>query len=263
MRLFDSHCHISDEAFDENRDALIDEIRASSVALCTDVGSDLATSIKCAETAEKYDFVYAAAGCHPHEAKDFSEEQLAAVLELLTRPKVKALGEIGLDYHYDFSPRDVQQYWFAAQLSAAKEAGCPIIIHSREAEEDTMRILKESGVFGRNRVVIHCFSGSAELARQYVKLGADISLAGPVTFKNARRPVEVVQTVPLERLFVETDSPYMAPVPFRGQTNTPVHVEEVAKKFAEIKGVSLEEVAETTFRNACDFYSIVCPDGGR
>lgn len=263
MRLFDSHCHISDEAFDENRDALIDEIRASSVALCTDVGSDLATSIKCAETAEKYDFVYAAAGCHPHEAKDFSEEQLAAVLELLTRPKVKALGEIGLDYHYDFSPRDVQQYWFAAQLSAAKEAGCPIIIHSREAEEDTMRILKESGVFGRNRVVIHCFSGSAELARQYVKLGADISLAGPVTFKNARRPVEVVQTVPLERLFVETDSPYMAPVPFRGQTNTPVHVEEVAKKFAEIKGVSLEEAAETTFRNACDFYSIVCPDGGR
>ena len=119
-----------------------------------------------------------------------------------------------------------------------------------------MRILKDSGVFGRNRVVIHCFSGSAELARQYVKLGADISLAGPVTFKNARRPVEVVQTVPLERLFVETDSPYMAPVPFRGQTNTPVHVEEVAKKFAEIKGVSLEEVAETTFRNACDFYGI-------
>ena len=229
MRLFDSHCHISDEAFDENRDALIDEIRASSVALCTDVGSDLATSIKCAETAEQYDFVYAAAGCHPHEA---------------------------LDYHYDFSPRDVQQYWFAAQLSAAKEAGCPIIIHSREAEEDTMRILKDSGIFGRNRVVIHCFSGSAELARQYVKLGADISLAGPVTFKNARKPVEVVQTVPLEHLFVETDSPYMAPVPFRGQTNTPVHVEEVAKKFAEIKGLTLEEVAETTFRNACGFYGI-------
>ncbi|MBQ2218591.1 MAG: TatD family hydrolase, partial [Firmicutes bacterium] len=119
MRLFDSHCHISDEAFDENRDALIDEIRASSVALCTDVGSDLATSLKCAETAEKYDFVYAAAGCHPHEAKDFSEEQLAAILDLLKRPKVKALGEIGLDYHYDFSPRDVQQYWFAAQLAAA------------------------------------------------------------------------------------------------------------------------------------------------
>ena len=169
---------------------------------------------------------------------------------------MRALGEIGLDYHYDFSPRDVQQYWFAAQLSAAKEAGCPIIIHSREAEEDTMRILKDSGIFGRNRVVIHCFSGSAELARQYVKLGADISLAGPVTFKNARRPVEVVQTVPLEKLFVETDSPYMAPVPYRGTTNTPVHVEEVAKKFAEIKGLTLEEVAETTFRNACDFYGI-------
>ena len=119
-----------------------------------------------------------------------------------------------------------------------------------------MRILKDSGIFGKNRVVIHCFSGSAELARQYVKLGADISLAGPVTFKNARKPVEVVQTVPLEHLFVETDSPYMAPVPFRGTTNTPVHVEEVAKKFAEIKGLTLEEVAETTFRNACDFYGI-------
>ena len=177
-------------------------------------------------------------------------------MALLKQPKVRALGEIGLDYHYDFSPRDVQQYWFAAQLSAAKKAGCPIIIHSREAEEDTMRILKDSGIFGRNRVVIHCFSGSAELARQYVKLGADISLAGPVTFKNARRPVEVVQTVPLEKLFVETDSPYMAPVPYRGTTNTPVHVEEVAKKFAEIKGLTLEEVAETTFRNACDFYGI-------
>ena len=256
MRLFDSHCHITDEAFDENRDALIEQIRASSVALCTDVGSDLAMSLKCAEAAQKYDFVYAAAGCHPHEAKDFDEEQLAQILELLKQPKVRALGEIGLDYHYDFSPRDVQQYWFAAQLSAAKEAGCPIIIHSREAEEDTMRILKDSGIFGRNRVVIHCFSGSAELARQYVKLGADISLAGPVTFKNARRPVEVVQTVPLEKLFVETDSPYMAPVPYRGTTNTPVHVEEVAKKFAEIKGLTLEEVAETTFRNACDFYGI-------
>ncbi len=256
MRLFDSHCHISDEAFDENRDALIDEIRASSVALCVDVGSDLKTSLQCAAQAEKTEFIYAAAGCHPHEAKDFSNAQMEQIFGLLAQPKVKAWGEIGLDYHYDFSPRDVQQYWFAAQLSAAKELGCPIIIHSREAEEDTMRILKDSGIFGRCRVVIHCFSGSAELARQYVKLGADISLAGPVTFKNARRPVEVVQTIPLERLFVETDSPYMAPVPFRGQTNTPVHVEEVAKKFAEIKGISLEEAAETTFRNACGFYGI-------
>ena len=147
MRLFDSHCHISDEAFDENRDAMIEEIRASSVALCTDVGSDLATSLKCAETAQKYGFVYAAAGCHPHEAKNFDEAQLEQILALLNLPKVKALGEIGLDYHYDFSPRDVQQYWFAAQLSAAKECGAPIIIHSREAEEDTMRILKDAGSF--------------------------------------------------------------------------------------------------------------------
>ena len=258
MRLFDSHCHISDETFDENRDALIEEIRASSVALCTDVGSDLATSLKCVETAETYDLVYAAAGCHPHEAKDFDEAQLARIRELLALPKVVAWGEIGLDYHYDFSPRDVQRYWFAAQLSAAKECGAPIIIHSREAEEDTMRILKDAGVFGRNRVVIHCFSGSAELARQYVKFGADISLAGPVTFKNARRPVEVVETVPLSHLFIETDAPYMAPVPYRGQTNSPVHVVEVARKFAEIKGVSLEEVAETTFRNACGFYGVEC-----
>jgi TatD DNase family protein len=256
MRLFDSHCHISDEAFDENRDALIDEIRASSVALCTDVGSDLATSLKCAETAEKYDFVYAAAGCHPHEAKDFSEEQLATVLELLKRPKVKALGEIGLDYHYDFSPRDVQQYWFAAQLSAAKEVGCPIVIHSREAEEDTMRILKDSGIFGRNRVVIHCFSGSAELARQYVKLGADISLAGPVTFKNARRPVEVVQTVPLEHLFVETDSPYMAPVPFRGQRCDSTMLTETAAVMAREKGVSYEEICRITAENAARLFGV-------
>lgn len=259
MRLFDSHCHISDEAFNENRDALIEEIRASHVVYCTDVGSDLKTSKDCVSCALKYDFVYAAAGCHPHEAKDFSEAQLEEIAGLLSHPKVKALGEIGLDYHYDFSPRDIQKKWFARQLETAKELGCPIIIHSREAEEDTLRILKESGVFGRNKVVIHCYSGSAELARQYVKLGAVISLAGPVTFKNARRPVEVVSAIPLEYLLVETDSPYMAPVPFRGQTNTPVHVEEVARKFAEIKNLDPEEVAETTFRNACSFYGIEVP----
>lgn len=256
MRLFDSHCHISDEAFDADRDALISSIRDSRVELCVDVGSDLASSEKCAETADKYDLVYAAAGCHPHEAKDFSEEKLESVVKLLERPKVKAFGEIGLDYHYDFSPREEQRYWFARQLEAAKEAGVPIIIHSREAEEDTLRILKESGVFGRNRVVLHCFSGGAELARRYVKLGADISIAGPVTFRNARRPVEVVRDTPMERLLIETDSPYMAPVPFRGQVNTPVLVEEIARKFAEIKGLTLEEVAEATYLNARDFFAI-------
>ena len=270
-KLFDSHAHITDPAFDECRTELIEEIRASELELLMDVGSDLATSLRCVEAAREYDFCYAVVGCHPHEAKDFSDGQLEEIRRLCGDPRVRAIGEIGLDYHYDFSPRDVQQYWFRRQLDLALELKMPIVIHEREASEDCMRILKESGAFGAERLAafpakpsglpdarvdIHCFSGSAETARQYVKLGASFGVDGPLTYKNNRKTVEVVETTDLEHLLIETDSPYLTPVPHRGETNKPVYVRLVAEKIAEIKGLSYEEVAEATFTNAKRFFDI-------
>jgi len=269
--LFDSHSHISDRRFDSNREALFREIRESELRFVMDVGSDLQSSLIAVKTAEANDFCYAVVGCHPHEARNFDDEQLLLVKGLAKRAKVKAIGEIGLDYHYDFSERDVQRYWFARQVQLANELEMPIVIHDREANEDVLRILKENGAFSDERksafplrpdgtkdarVLLHCYSGSAELAKQYVKLGATISIAGPVTFKNARKSVEVVEAVDLQHLLIETDSPYLAPEPHRGKTNKPVYVEFVARKIAEIKNTDYEIVGTQTCRNACRFFNI-------
>ncbi|NCB42494.1 MAG: TatD family deoxyribonuclease [Clostridia bacterium] len=269
--LFDSHSHISDRRFDACRDALYQEIRKSELRFVMDVGSDLETSLGAVKAAEANDFCYAVVGCHPHEAKSFDDEQLLLIKGLAKKPKVKAIGEIGLDYHYDLSQRDVQRYWFARQVEMANELKMPIVIHDREANEDVLRILKENGAFSFERksffprrpdgsadarVLLHCYSGSAELAMQYVKLGATISIAGPVTFKNARRAIEVVERVDLSHLLVETDSPYLAPEPYRGKTNKPTYVEHVARKIAEIKKVDYETASRQTFENACRFFDI-------
>ena len=263
--LFDSHCHFTDEAFDGCRDELAEIIRQAQMRI-VDIGTDLKTSKACAAAAEKYDFCYAAVGYHPSEVEGLTDEVLNECLELYKLPKVVAIGEIGLDYHYDDGPdRGLQQLWFRKQLRQAARLGAPVCIHTRDADADTMQILKEE-IFEhktppadrqvRPRVLMHCFSGSAEMARQYVKLGAKISIAGPVTYKNARRNVEVVECIDLKDLLIETDSPYLAPVPMRGKTNTPPYVRYVAEKIAEIKGISPKEVEEATFRNACDFYGI-------
>ena len=183
------------------------------------------------------------------------DETLLMFKGLAKKPKIKAIGEIGLDYHYDYSPRDVQQYWFRRQIGLALELGMPIIIHDREANNDTIQILKQEGAFD-TKVLLHCYSGSAELAKEYVRLGATISIAGPVTFKNARRAVEVVETVPIENLLVETDSPYLAPEPYRGKINMPMYVKRTAMKIAEIKGMDYEEVAKITCDNAKRFFDI-------
>jgi TatD DNase family protein len=269
--LFDSHAHISDRRFDAHREELYKEIRESDLSYVMDVGSDLATSFAAVKTAEANSFCYAVVGCHPHEAKGMDEEQLVMLKNLAVKPKVKAIGEIGLDYHYDFSERDVQRYWFARQITMACELGMPIVIHDREAAEDVLRILKENGAFSSRRkagfpprpdgsadarVLLHCYSGSRDMAEQYVKLGATISIAGPVTFSSARKAVEVVEAVDLLHLLVETDAPYLAPEPFRGKTNRPVYVEYTARKVAEIKGISYEEAAMQTCRNACRFFGI-------
>ena len=269
--LFDSHSHISDRRFDAHREQLYKEIQSSDLRFVMDVGSDLETSLRAVRTAEANDFCYAVVGCHPHDAKDFDDDQLLLIKGLAKKPKVKAIGEIGLDYHYDFSQRDVQRHWFIKQVQLANQIKMPIDIHDREANDDVLRILKENGAFSDERkrsfplrpdgsedarVLLHCYSGSAQLARQYVRLGATISIAGPVTFKNARKAVEVVEAVDLSYLLIETDSPYLAPEPYRGKTNKPVYVEHVARKIAEIKNIDYQTASMQTYENACRFFNI-------
>ena len=260
--LFDSHCHFTDPGFDDCRDQLAEEISAAGLRI-VDIGTDLKTSQAAARAAEDFGFCYAAVGWHPSEVDRLTEELLAETLELCGKPKVVAIGEIGLDYHWNDAPsRELQQHWFRRQLQEAVRLGMPVCIHSRDADGDTLQILKEEvfqkreSAAGRIRVLMHCFSGSAELARQYVKLGAKISIAGPVTYKNARRNVEVAEALDLKDLLIETDSPYLAPVPMRGKQNKPPYVRYVAEKIAEIKGITYEEVAAATFENACSFYGI-------
>jgi len=269
--LYDAHCHITDEAFDDCREELIAEMRASELRFINTIAEDLETSRKIVEAVKAIDFCYGTVGWHPHNAENLTEELLAETLALYNEPKIQGIGEIGLDYHYDFSPRDVQRHWFARQVQEAVRLKAPIVIHDREANEDVMNILKDNGAFSKERisdfpplpdgspdarVQLHCYSGSAELAKQYVKLGATISIAGPVTYKNARRAVETVEQTDLLHLLIETDSPYLAPVPMRGRTNKPVYVEYTARKIAEIKGISYEEVAEQTMKNACRFFNV-------
>ena len=254
MKLFDSHCHLDDEKFNEDRAETIARLREGGVERCVCVGSDLPSSRRCVALAEQYPFIYAAAGVHPHEAKDAPADYLDQLKTLLAHPKVMALGEIGLDYYYDLSPQDVQKRVVQEQLDLACDTDMPVIFHIRDAHGDMFDILRS-----RSRLpagVIHCCSASAEMVREYLKMGFYISFAGPITFKNAAGPVSASQTVPLDRLLIETDSPYLAPVPLRGRRNEPANVRYVLEKQAEIHGVPPEELAEITFRNACALYRI-------
>lgn len=262
--LFDSHAHINSERYEDNREQLIESIEKANMSYVMDIGFDLESSLKAIEHASKYSWCYAAIGCHPHDAKTMDEMTLVMFKGLAKKPKVQAIGEIGLDYYYNHSERDVQQYWFRRQIQLALELDMPIVIHDRDANDDVMRILKEEGVFSKNRtgstgdakLLLHCFSGSKELAKQYVQLGATISVAGPITYKNARKGIEVVESIPIEHLLIETDSPYLTPEPFRGKINQPPYVEYTARKIAEIKGLEYEEVVRITCDNAKRFYRI-------
>lgn len=262
--LFDSHAHINSERYDKDRNQLVEAIEQAGMSYVMDIGFDLASSAKAVEHASRYPWCYAAVGCHPHDAKTMDEMTMAMFMALAKKPKVKAIGEIGLDYYYDHSERDVQQYWFRRQIQLALELNMPIVIHDRDANDDVMGILKEEGAFSKSRidstgnakVLLHCFSGSKELAEQYIKLGATLSIAGPITYKNARKGIEVVEAIPIEYLLVETDSPYLTPEPFRGKRNQPAYVEYTARKVAEIKGLKYEEVAKITCENAKRFFNI-------
>jgi len=253
--LFDSHAHLNSEKYAEDREELFKRIEASKVSYVMDVGFDLESSMMAVSHAAAHEWCYAAVGCHPHDAKTMDEDSMILFKGLAKKSKVMAIGEIGLDYYYDHSERDVQRHWFRRQIQLALSLGKPIIIHDRDAHGDVMQILKEERAF-ETKVLMHCFSGSKELAEQYVKLGATLSIAGPVTYKNAHKTVEVVRAIPLEHLLIETDAPYLTPEPFRGKRNEPAYVEYTARRIAEIKGITFEEAAEATLRNAKEFFGI-------
>ncbi|NLJ58295.1 MAG: TatD family hydrolase [Tissierellia bacterium] len=244
----DSHAHLDDRRFDRYRDRLIKSLLENDVEAVLNPGADLKSSKKAVEIAEKYPNVYAAVGCHPHDTKYMKDETMDIFRDLAKSKKVVAIGEIGLDYHYDNSERDVQRKWFREQIRLAKELDLPYIVHDREAHGDLIKIMKEEHYDGA-RGVLHCYSGSVELAKEFIKLGFYISLAGPVTFRKARVPKLVAKEIPFDKLLIETDSPYLTPEPFRGRRNEPKYVRFVAEEIAEIRNVSLDEVAERTTQN--------------
>ena len=235
------------KAFDGDRDEVIRRAREAGLEAVITIGSDLAGCKGAVELAGRYGLVYATVGIHPHDASSFNDETFAQLRTWIKKPRVVAAGEIGLDYHYDHSPRDVQREVFARQLSFARESDLPVVVHSREAKADTLRILEESGV---NRGVMHCFSGDVDMAAKALSMGLHISIAGPITFRNASRLKEVARMVPDERLLVETDAPYLTPEPFRGRRNEPAYVVHVAQELADLRGVSPRDIDRITTLNA-------------
>ncbi len=258
MSLFDSHAHYDDEKFSDNREEIIkglcQKTDTNPLGICgvLNSASDISSSRKALLLAETYPFFYASAGIHPHEAASASQEDFDVLADLLSRDKVVALGEIGLDYHYDFSPRDVQKEIFERQLALAHELKVPVIIHDREAHGDCMDIVRRYRVRG----VFHSYSGSAEMARELIRLGWYVSFSGSVTFKNASSILNSVSSVPDDRILVETDAPYLAPVPYRGRINHSGYMYETAKKLAETRGVSAEYIAKITYQNARELFGI-------
>jgi len=247
--IVDSHAHYDDEQFDTDRDEVLQSIRQQGVIRVVNPASNTDSARKCIELSKKYDFLYCAVGIHPHDAKEFSQEVLDAIREMASFEKVVAVGEIGLDYHYNFSEPELQKQCFAAHIQLTLELKLPVIIHDREAHRDVLDIVKaEKGYLAGG--VFHCFSGSVEFAREVLDLGFYISLGGAVTFKNAKKPVEVAKYVPLDRLLVETDSPYMAPVPHRGKRNHSGYLNEIIRKISEIRNEDFDVVAEATALNA-------------
>ncbi|SCG81743.1 TatD DNase family protein [Proteiniborus sp. DW1] len=253
--LIDSHAHLDDERFDKDRDEIIKDLTNQGIELVINPGADVASSVKAVSLAKKYNNIYAAVGVHPHDAKTMDDTTIQLLSSLANNEKVVAIGEIGLDYHYDNSPRDIQRKWFVEQIRLAKKLQLPIIIHEREASQDMYNILKNEAD-GNLRGVLHCYSGSLEMAREYLKMGFYISLAGPVTFKNSRVSKEVAKNIPLDRMLIETDSPYLSPEPKRGKRNEPLNVRYVAAMIAELRGIPFDEIATSTSKNVKKLFSI-------
>jgi TatD DNase family protein len=252
--LFDTHAHLNDPAFDPDREALLESFAAAGVGLVMNAGCSLESSRDIVAMADKYPWLYASVGSHPDSANEVNEEVLEEYRKLCKlSSKVKAIGEIGLDYYYEDIPRDIQQQAFRMQMALAQELDLPVIVHERDAHNDGLAIVKE---FPKVKGVFHCYSGSAEMARQLVNLGWYIGFTGVLTFKNARKAVETAASIPLDRIVLETDCPFMAPEPFRGKRNHPGYLYRMAEKLAEIRGISVEEVHATTFENGKRLYRI-------
>ena len=249
--LFDTHAHMNDPAFDEDRDSVILGLKDKGVSNFLNVGCCLESSKDCIAMAEKYPFVYASVGSHPDSADEVTEEVIEQYRQMALHPKVRAIGEIGLDYYYETIPREIQQQAFRMQMELARELKMPVIVHERNAHDDGMKIVKE---FKDVTGVFHCYSGSAEMARQLVNMGWYIGFTGVLTFKNARKAVETAESIPLDRIVLETDCPFMSPEPYRGRRNDPGYLPYMAQKLAEIRNISLEEVIEATTNNAKRLY---------
>ncbi|EIW15869.1 MULTISPECIES: TatD family hydrolase [Pelosinus] len=252
--LFDSHAHIDDEKFDIDREEVIQRAIDNGVTGIINVGASMESSARSIALAEKYEGIYAAVGIHPHDAKDALDTDYEQLVRWTALDKVVAIGEIGLDYYYDFSPREVQRSVFIHQLDVARQTNMPFIIHDRDAHGDVLEILKKEakGLKG----VLHCFSGSLEMANEVIKMGLYVSIAGPVTFKNAAKLPEIVTKVPLEYLLVETDSPYLTPQPYRGKRNEPAYVKLVAEQVANLRGIELDVLAKATSENVKRLFGI-------
>ena len=253
--IFETHAHYDDEKFDEDRAELLSSMQENGIGRIINVSANLESLENTRKLMEQYPFIYGAFGLHPDEVGDLNEDVVARMRELCRMEKAVAVGEIGLDYYWDKENHEKQEYWFLRQIEHAREEKLPMIIHSREAAADTLRVMKEekSEEIGG---VIHCFSYSAEMAEEYLKMGFYLGIGGVVTFKNAKKIKEVVQMAPMERILLETDSPYLAPVPYRGKRNSSLYLPYVVREIAEIKGISEEEVIEMTEKNAVRLFQV-------
>jgi len=250
---FDTHAHYCDKRFDDDRVELLSSMPDAGISLIVDSGCSVTSSKQCLELADRFPFIYASVGVHPHDASTKTDDTISDLEKLLSHPKAVAVGEMGLDYHYDFSPRDEQRKCFHEQLELARFLKKPVIIHMREASCDTLDIVRN---YGDITGVFHCYSGSWETAQVILDMGWYISFTGVITFKNARRALEIIEKMPFDRLMLETDCPYLAPEPMRGRRNNSLFLPYIAEKVADIRGIAVEEVAAQTMENGMRFFGI-------
>lgn len=250
--IFDTHAHYDDEKFDNDRDSVLTFLPSKGVHAVLNAACDMESCKSSIQLSQTYDYIYASVGVHPHSAESFTPKDLETIASYTKQRKVVAIGEIGLDYHYDFSPRDVQKQVFEQQIQLALDLDLPIIVHDREAHADTMELLKKY----RPQGIVHCYSGSAEMAKEILKLGMYIAFGGAVTFKNARKTLEAAASIPMERLLVETDCPYMSPEPLRGTRCDSSLIAYTAQKLAELHSIDPQELLNQTCKNAYDVYRI-------
>ena len=255
MHIFETHAHYDDDAFDEDRDFLLKQMKEEGIGYIVNIGCSMNNSREIVEMIKQYDFLYGTVGVHPSDIQGLTEADMEELEELSKTDKILAIGEIGLDYHYDNVVKEEQKHWFIRQLEIAKNRNLPVVIHSRDAAKDTLDIIKEHHN-GITPGIIHCFSYGVEMAREYLNMGYYIGVGGVVTFKNAKKLKEVVEYTPLERIVLETDAPYLAPTPYRGKRNCSLYLTHVAEEIGRLKNVSPEEVCRVTYENAQRVYNV-------